>query len=144
MISEKDMNGLPLPSLLKRIKTARIKKVTIPFSVPLLERIFRYIGDQTNITSDYTLSPDDANAVILSTDDVNKTITVDPNNCIPDLSFVDFEKLGTGTLTIQVPAGTTINGTDNASALLDSEVGGVRLRRLSKNAFVIVGTVTIS
>lgn len=140
MISEKEINGLPLPQLLKRIKTAAIKKVQIPFSVPILERIFKYVGDQKEITSSYTLSPDDANAVILSTDTVDKTITIDPNYCIPDLSFVDFEKHGTGTITIQAPVGVTLNGIDNGSAVISDDYAGVRLRRLSKNSFTVIGS----
>lgn len=139
MISEKEMNGLPLPQLLKRFKIARIKKVQIPFSIPILERIFRYIGDQKEITADYTLSPDDANAVILSLDTTNKVITIDPKNSIPDLSFVDVEKHGTGTVTIQVPVGVTLNGTDNGSAVLNDDYAGVRLRRINKNTFTLIG-----
>jgi len=142
MISEKEINGLPLPQLLKRFKISRIKKVQIPFSIPILERIFRYVGDQKEITADYTLSPDDANAVILSTDSTDKTIIIDPNYCIQDLSFVDFEKHGTGTVTITVPTGTNLNGIDNGSILLDAEYAGVRIRRISKNVFTAIGDFT--
>ena len=143
MISEKEMTNLPLPEILKRIKTATLKKVQIPFSVPLLERIFRYVGDQFVIKqATYTIEPNDANAVLLSTDAVDKTVIIDANRSIPELAFVDIEKHGAGTITVQVPVGVTLNNVANGSVLIDDDTAGVRIRRISYNAYTIIGNFT--
>ena len=143
MISEKEMTNLPLPEILKRIKTATLKKVQIPFSVPLLERIFRYVGDQFVIKqATYTIEPNDANAVLLSTDAVDKTVIIDADRSIPELAFVDIEKHGAGTITVQVPVGVTLNNVANGSVLIDDDTAGVRIRRISYNAYTIIGNFT--
>ena len=116
----------------------------VPLYEELLRTIQATIGKPKLILEDYILSRFDRNNVIVSNSSSALTVTIPLNLDFSDLDYIDFEKLGSGNLTISAPAGVSINGTDNPTALIDSDISGVRLRKMSDNTYKLIGTATIS
>lgn len=120
------------------------KTAEIPLYKELLRNILLTIGVPKLITADYTIRKDDRNNVIVSNSSSALTVTIPLNLDIDNLDYLDFEKLGSGNLTISAPAGVSINGTDNPTALINADTAGVRLRKVSKNTYKLVGTAIVS
>lgn len=116
----------------------------VPLYEELLRTIQSTIGKPKKILTDYVLTKFDRNNVILSDSSSALTVTIPLNYDIDNLDYIDFEKLGSGNLTITAPSGVSINGTDNPTALIDSDISGVRLRRVSENTYKLIGTATIT
>lgn len=115
----------------------------VPLYEELLRIIYATIGKPKLIREDYVLTKFDRNNVIASVESTALTVTLPLNLDFDDLDYIDFEKLGSGNLTISAPAGVSINGTDNPSALIDSDISGVRLRKISDNTYKLIGAITI-
>ena len=111
--------------------------------VPLYEELLRIIqatiGKPKLVREDYILTKFDINNVIASIESTTVAITIPLNFDVTDLDYIDFEKLGSGNLTITVPAGASINGTDNATITLDADQAGVRVRKTADNTYVAIG-----
>ena len=111
--------------------------------VPLYEELLRIIhatiGKPKLIKEDYVLTKFDKNNVIASVEGTALTVTLPLNLDFDDLDYIDFEKLGSGNLTITVPSGATLNGTDNATITLSDTTAGVRIRKTAENTYAVIG-----
>lgn len=139
-MKNKDLKNLTLEEAISLFRGMK----EIPLYEELLRIIYATIGKPKLIREDYVLTKFDRNNVITSVESTALTVTLPLNLNFDDLDYIDFEKLGSGNLTISAPAGVSINGTDNPSAVISADVAGVRLRKTAENTYKLIGTAVIS
>ena len=115
------------------------KQMEVPLFIELLNNIFKHVGNSQIIKENIFLDKKYANNALVFNEDTNLTITIPLLDKLTEYDYVDVEKLGSGTITIQAEVGVTLNGTDNGSVILSDTTAGVRIRKIKNNDFKIVG-----